>query len=276
MTLCIAAITDTDEGEHIVGCCDWRVETSVYSAETLLKFRLLPNEWCAMFAGSDVSHASELCDAYKVFLAEESHNFTDSNLLEMLRIPPRQMRWSLADAYTHSLLAVPYEEFLKRDHLAISDEYRRQIEAGVAQQQIKADLILMGLVNGHLVIARYADGAVTLQEDFAAIGSGSFLAESFLYLRSQGRAASLAETIYCIYEAKRVGELAPGVGHSTHMFVMSLNEVKKTAIFTYIREKEDIQFMDKQLRKFAPRPLNKIALPPCAETIQIRIKSAPK
>jgi hypothetical protein len=274
MTICIAALTDTHHGEHIVGCCDWRIETYAVGAETELKFRWLPGSWCVMYAGDDISHAKELCGRYETFLRNHKKDITEDNLLEMLRIPPREMRHALADECTRKIMAVSYDVFLKKDSLGISDDLRRHVESEVEQQQVKAELIIMGLVEHHLFIASYAHGVVTLQDDFAAIGSGSYIANDMLYLRSQSRSASLAETIYTVFEAKCFSEAAPGVGRSTHMFVMSLNQLQDKAIFTLIREGEDFRCLSKQLKKFAPRRLKGVILPPSAEDIDIRIKES--
>jgi hypothetical protein len=261
MTLCIAAISDAFvEGEHIVGCCDWRVETSTIGAEMELKFRWLTGSWCVMVGGNNLFHAKELSDRYRQLFQRERDKINVDNLLELLRQPPQEMRRMLADSYTRHALAISYEEFLDPD-TAISKDMRRGMELEIGQQQIEAELVLMGVVDRHLVVAKYLNGVVSIEEDFAAIGSGSPLAESFLFLRSQNRASPLAETIYAVYEAKRIGELAPGVGKTTHIFVMALN-IEDKPFFTTLNTEDDMELLEKQLRKFGPQPLNEFLFLP--------------
>jgi hypothetical protein len=60
---------------------------------------------------------------------------------------------------------------------------------------------------------------------YAATGSGAIHATMRLSLGAQTRQASLAETLYRVYEAKRASEVAPGVGQATDVAVIEQGKV---------------------------------------------------
>jgi hypothetical protein len=55
---------------------------------------------------------------------------------------------------------------------------------------------------------------------FAAIGSGGRHAESQFMLARHSRNATLDETLFLLYSAKKQSEVAPGVGEATDMFTI--------------------------------------------------------
>jgi hypothetical protein len=60
---------------------------------------------------------------------------------------------------------------------------------------------------------------------YGAIGSGAIHATMRLALAGLSRAASLQDTLYRVYEAKRAAEVAPGVGPTTDMAVVHPNRI---------------------------------------------------
>ena len=91
MTLGIAAFSDSEkDGQHIVACCDWRIETPIGSAETQLKFRHISAGWAALLAGDDINHAMELCDRYSSFLIANKESLTLANVQAELRRVPNE------------------------------------------------------------------------------------------------------------------------------------------------------------------------------------------
>jgi hypothetical protein len=60
---------------------------------------------------------------------------------------------------------------------------------------------------------------------YAAIGSGGLHAAVRLSLAQHTKAASLVDTVYNVYEAKRAAEVAPGVGKMTDLAVIRPGKV---------------------------------------------------
>ncbi len=259
MTLCIAALCR--EGflgpQRVVLAFDWRVETATASAETEYKFSYLGEHWGALLAGP-VVEARELVSVYESFFRANGSGLRLLGLTEKLREPLWQFRKSLADRYTHALYTKTYDEFLEA---SFPESVVTEHVQNVSRQSITAELILIGLVDGQFVIAHVANGDVMLTSAFAAIGSGYAIAESTLFQRKQHDLASLQNTIYCVYEAKKLGEIAPGVGKTTTMMILRRDEKSHTLVHDDVLD-SDLKYLDAQFKKFGPRPLRSIKLPP--------------
>jgi hypothetical protein len=61
---------------------------------------------------------------------------------------------------------------------------------------------------------------VSVTENFAAIGVGSYVAIPAMHQREHDESKSLMETIYAVDEAKRLSQVVPGVGEITAINVM--------------------------------------------------------
>lgn len=64
------------------------------------------------------------------------------------------------------------------------------------------------------------EDVVRPEDNFASIGSGSYVAIPALHQREQEDSNSLLETIYNVYEAKRLSQIVPGVGLATSIDVL--------------------------------------------------------
>lgn len=59
---------------------------------------------------------------------------------------------------------------------------------------------------------------------FAAIGSGTYVAESALFYREHTGGESLGTAIYNVYEAMKLGAKAPGVGEKFSLHIASADD----------------------------------------------------
>ena len=265
MTLCIAAHCmepDWTGSPRIVAAFDWKIEEdSVGSSEGHAKLRHLTEEWVALLAGPSISETEDLALRYQAFLVNNHEQLTRGNLRDQLRRPLNAYRESLADRHTHGLLAVPYSDFLDHGENWFPEELRRQVALEIAQQKIDAEIVLIGVVEKeYLVIADCVYGEVRLCHHFTAIGSGHSVAKASLYHRGQESTCPLSETIYSIFEAKKLGENVPGVGKVTTILVVRRNEDGTLA--WDVLQSEDIEFEESLYHKFGPKELDVVALPP--------------
>lgn len=221
MTLCVAAACHVGGfgDERIVVGFDWRVETQIAGADTEFKFQRLSDHWVALIAGN-VAQAHELAGLYREYLTPRQSEITLDNVLDHLRTPPRTLRRSLADIYTHAKLSLSYDDFLSTGKSRLPEDYYRQLLFDISAQTIDVELILIGDVFGSLHIFEYSNLEVQKREDFAAIGSGRYIAEAALYQREHQSARDLPTTVYSVYEAMRLGSIAPGVGRELSVMVL--------------------------------------------------------
>jgi hypothetical protein len=131
----------------------------------------------------------------------------------------RKHREMLVDDYIHSQIARSYEWLLESGHEVLPTEYYSQLIHFVAGVRFDAQLILCGIDDGVSLIfvidESRGEPISKPVENFAAIGSGSMIAESVLHQRSHRSEMPLKMAIYHALEAKRLGESAPGVGSRT-------------------------------------------------------------
>lgn len=266
MTLCIAAACReyAEDGplggeERVVLAHDHRVETWTFSAETEYKFDYLHNHWVALLAGT-VSQARELMDIYRPLFRKVE--FTDENCLENLRKPPAEMRRRMANAYTHARHAISYEEFLKNGKCQLPDDLYRQTAEDISRLQINAELILVGYFLNAFHIFRFSNGEILPHPDFATIGSGSHIADSSLYQREHQKLNSVASAAYSVYEAKRLGEIAPGVGKKTTYSIL-VPPVNPEAYLEQRQCSAEVgeAFLQRQFKQFGPRAFKESPLP---------------
>ncbi len=110
---------------------------------------------------------------------------------------------------------MPYGEFLEKGKAQLPEESFRQAVYEIGAQRIEAELILVGYMDDHFVLFQCADREVTEHSDFIAIGSGAQIAAPVLYQREQNHTHSVEKTVYAVHEAKKLAEIAPGVGRNT-------------------------------------------------------------
>lgn len=263
MTLCIAANAlggglSFGDMDRVVVAFDWRIETDSAGAETGFKLQSLGRQWAALISG-DVQDAVELCRQYSAFLIQHE-DITSTHLLEYLNTPIRCFRYAMAESLIQSKLAMTYDEFLNHGREQVPMDLRRQIASEIAWQQCPVQLILIGVVDGRLVVAKSHNFEIRRCEDFAVIGSGSAIAEANLYQRKHSCLCSLGDTIYSVYESKRLGEIAPGVGRETSLFV--LNRDDRGSILRQPWSRGDKKVLEKQFKRYGPRLLKNLDLPP--------------
>lgn len=223
MTLCIAAVArDVDHGPCIVSCFDKRGETDITSSQTEMKFRYLGGHWFALFAG-DIFQANELLDLYKAHLKDK--HFSKNELVDELRKPADLLREKLVDRLVRSKFSLSYREFLTLGSQFPRDIYRDTCHE-ISELTLDCELIIFGFVEKGAVLFVVSDDCSVGTDDwlgFAAIGSGAHLAEDWLHFREQQKLMLLQRTMYHLYEAKKFGDRAPGVGEQTELVVVSFD-----------------------------------------------------
>jgi hypothetical protein len=268
MTLCVATkclnfnddMNPSDYDLQIATCCDHELgEEGLGTSETTFKREFLTEKWAVLFAGP-IPQCRELMALYQEMLDKKQDTIDQYNMLDVLREPLHKFRRKLANSLTHARIAMSYDELLERHGRSeISPEIYNKISDEISSQRIEPELILIGSVGGWLEMFECSSD-VTLCENFAAIGSGKWIARAALYQREYSMACDRAEALYSCYEAKRLGQKAEGVGEKS---LISLFCVANGRLHDCADSFKLEPFMKRQFKRFGPRQitLNRFQLP---------------
>jgi len=105
-----------------------------------------------------------------------------------------------------------------------SSQLLQGVLALVTQHNLQTDLLVAGTDNAgtHVFVVQHPGILLPMASmGFAAIGSGAVHASVRLSLGQHTPTASLIDTVYNVYEAKRAAEVAPGVGKMTDMTILT-------------------------------------------------------
>jgi hypothetical protein len=222
MTLCVAAKGIYEDKEAIVMASDWRIEDGVSGSETAHKQGTFTDGWHFMYAGTQ-GRAVELVISIREHL-ETNPLKPPHKISKTLKDAVRKHREKLVDEYIHSQIARSYEWLLDIGSEKLPSDYYSQLINYVSSVRFDAQLILCGFYEGSagifLIDETRGEPIVRPIENFAAIGSGSIVAESVLHSRANRLGMPLKMTLYQVYEAKRLGESAPGVGARTTFTIL--------------------------------------------------------
>jgi hypothetical protein len=235
MTICIAAICQQDEQNdepRIVLCYDWKAEQQYGGSETSDKMRELPKGWVALMAGT-MPRAEELVAEYATHFESMKQVADRAALFAEMKKPARKQKENLVTEYIWQTMGVSYSDLVSPNKKFPESIVEQRLNE-VAQIKLGATIILAGFsATDHHKEARerlpyifVVDGEsspediVRIEENFSAIGTGSYVAIPAMHQREHDEAKSLMETIYSIDEAKRLSQVVPGVGETTTINVM--------------------------------------------------------
>jgi hypothetical protein len=229
VTICIAAMCQHNDEARIVLCSDWKAEEGLGGSETTDKWRSLPKKWEALLAG-DLSRAEELVARYESHIAQMPNFANDHELIEEMKKPAHAQKAALLDDYARQMFGIPYTDFLSSTTLP-HDFVTRHLDE-IARIKLGAQVILAGFavfvpvmdVNSYLFVVGEENGDVfRIADNFAAIGSGAYVAIPVMHQREHESDKPLMQTIYTVFEAKRLSEIVPGVGQAISMQIMEPN-----------------------------------------------------
>jgi len=228
MTVCIAAICG--DGKNIVVVADRmftsplnvEFETEEHKIETLSKT-------CVAMASGSSAYATEVLDIVRQrFSGKEPLTIQDiANTVKESYTLVRN-----AKVYEQSILPILGQDFLEELKLKHTipqylekqtDAYNR-ILAISGQFNLGLDLLIAGIdkTGAHIFDVTNPGTIFVLNKlGYAAVGSGGIHATISLSLCAQTSHRGLTDTLHSVYTAKRVSEVAPGVGRITDVAILS-------------------------------------------------------
>lgn len=263
MSLCICAASIEPRPSQrflvpdptIVLCSDTRGETTTSSSEQMRKQVDLPWGFHALLAGSSLPIAREIADLFGDCLNERPPS-NARQVLKTLRRGLALYKREIAEFHLESRLGITYQEFRSTGRNTLPEDLNKEIYRELKDYRSGAELLVVGFVptingGGWPVMYKVQDDEVWACEHFGVIGSGTDIGESALYYRQQMIFNILNQTIYNVYEAKRLGENAPGVGRQTEMTI--LRAISDGSPQVEVVTRFGIEFLQKQFSKYGPQ-----------------------
>jgi|GEM_PF-5690576 len=266
MTLCIATkCRENETGEYLVFCSDMKIGNWAASAEIGLKMQWAGAYWPALVSG-DLSRCTQLARTFSATLNRLTPN--KNNVYRTMKGIGEVFREELADEIVHKNLSVSYE-YLKANKRKFPQQKVLETYNQISQIDSNAELIVAGFIESHayiFVVER--DCSVTHHDNFACIGTGAYVAEPALYQRHQSRALGLGRTLYHTYEAKRLGEIAEGVGHSTIIVVIGPPKSPEEGLQKLVLSREGMTFLEEKYEEYGLKPTFKFEWPKPKESLR--------
>jgi hypothetical protein len=233
MTVCIAAICSENElDQRIILCRDWRGELPyVGSNDEVYKLKRLADKWIALVAGT-LCRAEELCLRLEYSLKKTP--FTEENIANELRRVFGEYKRAMSDSFLKNKYGFSFDTLIDKGKDAFGEAFVAECFADIEKLSIPVELIVAGFVEAYdyddkesgldpiiCSISEANDGdPVVLEDEFSVIGSGANAARTMLFSRNQSADDPLLQTVYTVYEAKRVSETVPGVGDTYSIDVL--------------------------------------------------------
>jgi hypothetical protein len=180
-------------------------------------------------------------------------DFDENLVTSMVRDALLTRKLEKADETTRGQYGLSYDELRKVGNTQMPPDLFREAMWAVRDCDIRAQFIVYGFTDFGLPLLVETDtsGKVFIREDFAVVGSGGYLAQSVMMHREHHESASVEETFYTVYEAKRYAEGDRSVGPSTTL--LRADQDGGRFMITAGGKK----WADKLYQRFGPRPTKK-------------------
>ena len=229
MTVGIAAICDS--GKRIVIASD-RMFTNYGSGvefETLeRKLERLSPKCAVLQSSNDLSIASEIVDSVRLQM-KEPHDSSISGLADLIKNNYMKVRLRRLD----ERIVVPTlgSDYVRNrengvslpDYLKNQQSMYLNLASRMEQHDLSVQLLVAGLDQSGAHLFQVSNPGLCQNMDklgYATIGSGSIHALIWLQLSRQTRQTDVLTTLLDVYSAKRVSEVAPGVGKETDIAII--------------------------------------------------------
>lgn len=229
MTICIAAICD--KGSACVISADREITLPGVALEyehRESKIEML-SKTCAVMSAGDVLYATEVITKTRSGIAQD-REVSIISIAERLRdnfIATHQYR---AESVFLTPRGFTFKEFKEKGAQQIGQPTYQEIQNQLFGFGINVvDFLVVGVdsTGGHIFRVHYdgvAGGSWLEWCDklgHRETGMGQLHASIHLSIAGQYRGLSLAETVFNVYSAKKIAELAPGVGQETDLAIIT-------------------------------------------------------
>ncbi len=223
MTLCVAAVAGLPRTPAIVVASDWRIETSIAGAQIQNKLALIAKDrWAVLMSADDIARAHELIELCSRHFLEQASQTTAQNVSAVVKQAVAIQRRSMIEERVNRALGIPYDYFLANGKAQLPETVFEQLVTDITRMPLECSLLLCTFIGGQPIVFEVdSDGSVRFQEHFAAIGSGTFIAHPALFQREHEADLPIGQAVYHVYEAMKLGAIAPGVGDDFSLSIIT-------------------------------------------------------
>jgi hypothetical protein len=275
MTLCVAAECKRYKRffSAVVFATDFQLEGEVGSAAISQKLAMTPNESHPMLLAGTMTRAIAFAQTISATLHEfapaddkESKGFDWESILG---VSVMRQKYLIANEIIAARFGIPYEEFLKNGKSTFPEDVHRETITDIEKATLDCWLLVLGFSQSDPRIFRTnPNGTVEVCEHFGAIGSGYYIAEASLFQRSQNAGNDLGTTIYNVYEAMKLGSIAPGVSSKFQIGVAEWNwyehpnPLNRGEVKISFLEPKYYEYLATKFARYGPRSVTTIKLRP--------------
>lgn len=230
MTLCLAATCDRSpwpREQCAILSYDRKIsEAGAGSHEIGEKLVGIAPRWWALLASDDLDSGRDMMRFFKKRLARRK--ITPDNAQDFLEQGLDDYRSVEIDRYVKSQCGLSLRDFALGGKVNLEAgqlrRIRHAIRNGVApeHQAIFVGWIQHDKTFGAWHIFLLIGDRIIEKQDFAAIGSGCYIAHTMWNIRQKTVFRRLPETLYRIYEAQRMGSAEPSVGTSAQTLILTM------------------------------------------------------
>ena len=167
-------------------------------------------EWPVTIAG-DITRAIELKEVYRLLMAKQA-DITVDNIPSLMYRGLRIHKNRIIDEYVSRVLGVSYKRFREHGKDEFPLSIRRKVQEDASRLEFEGDLIVVPFIERTPLIFKIESGELEVCEQFAAIGSGGYIADGRLAAREHEETDTIQDALYNVFEAMELGKQAPGVG----------------------------------------------------------------
>ena len=275
MTLCLAA--ECRRHRHffnaLVFATDQKIEGEIASADIGRKLVTITGQWYPILMAGTQTRALSLIDeigrAIQRFETPPGKDDIPPPWEHVLQLAVMQQKNNIAQEIVSTSFGITYDEFLKAGKAAFPEDIHREVISEIAKAPLDCWLLVLAFAHTDARLYRIGPtGTVESCENFAAIGSGYYVAEASLFQRSQNVQNDLGTTIYNVYEAMKLGSIAPGVGAKFQIGVAEWEWYEQPNPYNHGEVKlsfltpDYYNYLGRQFARYAPRPVQAVGLRP--------------
>jgi hypothetical protein len=168
-----------------------------------------------------MSHARELLSLCKPHIEAFPLRGDDLQITRLrigLTKAVKDRKREMASASLGAEFGISYEELLAFSQAHPDDPRWNDAWQKVRMMSFGAELIISAFTDDEVAILTVeSDGTVTWTEHYAAVGTGSAIANAYLQQRPYYDSMDVSECLYRVMEAKTAAERNPHVGKSTNL-----------------------------------------------------------
>jgi hypothetical protein len=255
MTLCVAAQCVDNSKDKVVVAFEFSMESGIAQAEIeQRKLNWIGCEHFPVLMAGTHSRCRELIGHISQAWHERAGGVA---FVACCREGIKRFKHMLANEYVGARLGMSYDDLLGKKRIAVPRAQYSELLTDIARMKLGGELLIVYFDGGESELVRIQDdGTLELCSNFAAIGSGMFIAESVFFQREYMRGNNLANSLYHVYEAMRLGAHGPGVGTTFIMGVVQFHSGMNDALWTFV-EPGYLNLLEGEFQNFGPKPLKK-------------------